>query len=89
MAKASNKAPAGAQEVALDAQDNGGQDGAQPVSKAAESVYSVTDLAGAARTRFKVPPEVVTAALKMASKNRATPAEAQRIIKDFMKREVK
>ena len=66
------------------------QQGEQPQAKnkAAENVYSAAELAGAARRRFKVPPEVVSAALKVADKERATFEEAHSIVKAFLERKV-
>jgi hypothetical protein len=55
---------------------------------AAESRYKAAELAASARTRFNAPPEAVLAAMKAAGKNDATLAEAQRIVTDFMTREV-
>jgi hypothetical protein len=57
-------------------------------NKAAESVYSIAELAGASRKRFDVMPETVTAALKTAGKAKATIAEAEAIIKNFKERKV-
>lgn len=54
-----------------------------------ENEYTVSDLAGAARTRFEVPPEVVQAALKEAGKTSATQEDAEEIIKQFLNRGVK
>jgi hypothetical protein len=67
----------------------GAQNGSQGASKPADSVYSAADLAGDARKRFGVPPEVVTAAMKMAGKRWATLIEAERTVKEFLEREVK
>jgi len=55
----------------------------------AEIKYGAAELASAARARFKVPPEVVQAALKLAGKQEATLEETTKIIKDFMERKVK
>ncbi len=59
--------------------------GQSPVT---EGMYSVADLTGAARTRFNVSPEIAAAALRMAGKQKATLAEAKRIIEAFMSKEV-
>jgi hypothetical protein len=53
------------------------------------SVYSIAELAGAARTQFGVPPEVVTVALKTAGKTSAALEEAKLIVAAFLEREVK
>ena len=53
-----------------------------------DSVYSAAELANAARARFKVPPEVVQVALKLAGKKEATLQETQKIVKEFMERKV-
>ena len=58
-------------------------------AKNTESVYTADDLANAARVRFKVAPEVVSAALKFAGKTEATLAEAQKTVNEFMAKEVK
>jgi len=71
---------------------SGGQPASLPADKAkkaVESEYSAVDLAAAARQRFGVPPEVVSAALKQAGKKKTTFADAQRIVKAFMERRVK
>jgi hypothetical protein len=57
--------------------------------QAAESLYSAAELSAAARARFGVPPEVVTAAMRMAGKKSATLSDAKEIITKFSKREVK
>jgi hypothetical protein len=54
-----------------------------------DSAYSAAELANAARVRFKVPPEVVQVALKLAGKTEATLEETQKILKEFMERKVK
>jgi hypothetical protein len=63
--------------------------GAQAANKPIESEYSAAELANAARARFGVQPEVVSAALKLAGKDKATLTEAQRIVKTFKERKVK
>ena len=50
--------------------------------------YSANDLANAAREQFKVPPEVVKVALKLAGKEKATAEETRQIVKEFMERKV-
>lgn len=62
---------------------------AEKTAKNIEALYSAADLANAARAKFKVSPEVVTAALKSAKKDKATVTEAEKIIKEFMKKEIK
>jgi len=62
---------------------------AAATKKPAETTYSAADLAGAARTRFNVPPEVMQVALKLAKKDKATLAEAEQLVKEFMGRKVK
>jgi hypothetical protein len=62
--------------------------GGQATNKPVETVYSVSDLVAASRSRFKVPPEVVQVAFKMAKKEKATMTEAFEIIKAFMERKV-
>lgn len=57
--------------------------------KPAETVYSASELASVARSRFDVLPEVVTTALKVAGKTEATFSQTQTLIKNFLKREVK
>ncbi len=57
--------------------------------KPSEITYSVAELAGAARARFGVLPEVVTTAMRVANKAKATLPEAKQIIEQFTKREVK
>jgi len=66
-----------------------GNSGAKEANKPIESEYSAAELANAARARFGVQPEVVSAALRLAGKDKATLAEAQRIVKTFKEREVK
>ena len=53
------------------------------------SVYSVDELAGAARKVFNVQPEIVRTALKMTGKTKATIEETNDIVKKFLSREVK
>jgi len=53
-----------------------------------EIKYGAAELANAARARFKVPPEVVQAALKLAGKETATLEETKKIVKEFMERKV-
>jgi len=54
-----------------------------------ETVYGVSELSAAARTRFSVPPELVMTAMKLAGKDKATIAEAERLIKEFKERKVR
>ena len=61
----------------------------QTKTKPPESQYSAAELAKAARERFDVPPEVVLAALKLAEVDKASIPETERIVRAFMKREVK
>jgi hypothetical protein len=53
-----------------------------------EVKYGASELANAARARFKVPPEVVQVALKLAKKQEATLEETKKIVKEFMERKV-
>ena len=53
-----------------------------------EPVYSIDDLAVAAREQFKTTPEVVKAALKTAEVESATLPQAKSIVEKFMKRRV-
>lgn len=55
--------------------------------KAQESVYSRSELIDAAFS-FGVKPEVVAGALKLACKDSMTKTEAEKAIKDFLKRKV-
>ncbi len=55
----------------------------------AEATYKVAELAAKARQMFGTTPEVVTAALKIADKESATVEDAQKIIQEFLNREVK
>jgi len=57
--------------------------------KTVEIMYSVSDLMAAARKRFKVSPDIVYAALKIAKKDKATIYEAEQIIKKFTERKIK
>jgi hypothetical protein len=57
--------------------------------KPVESKYSVNDLMAVSRKRFKVPPEVVYAAFKVAKKDKATISEAIEIINKFKERKIK
>ena len=52
-----------------------------------ESVYSRSELIEAAFS-FGVKPEIVAGALKLAGKDSMTKAEAEKAIKDFLKRKV-
>lgn len=54
-----------------------------------DSVYKAAELAANARKLFGKPPEIVSAALKMAGKQTATLNEAIEIVKKFSEREVK
>jgi len=58
----------------------------QPTKK--EPLYSAKDLANAARSKFGVPPEVVTVALKTAGKEKLPLDEAREIVTAFLQREV-
>jgi hypothetical protein len=69
--------------------DNRHASGKQQKAAPAETTYSAADLANAARARFGVPPEIVTAALRLAGKQRATLTEARQIVTAFMERTVK
>lgn len=57
--------------------------------KTAEPLYTVEELAAAARNKFGVSPELATAALISAKKKKATLTEAAAVIKTFFEREVK
>lgn len=57
--------------------------------KVCEPLYSVEELAAAARTQFGTAPEVVKTAFKIAGKAKATQPEAAKIVKAFLEREVK
>jgi len=99
-----DKAPAVTDETAPGAPQGAGDNAAPPAAKTAQGAargsakaaakpaeceYSVAELAGAARKQFDVPPEVVSAALRIAGKDRATLTEARRIVKQFKERQVK
>ena len=62
-----------------------------PKKATAESVYGVAELAANAEVVFgkTVRSECVVAAFKAAGKTSATKAEAQKIVNDFLKKEVK
>ncbi len=51
--------------------------------------YSISDLAEKSQKTQKVPPEVVTVALRTGGKARYTRAEAKELIAQFLKKEVK
>lgn len=53
-----------------------------------ESEYSVVELAANSKTVFGVMPECVIAAFRVAGIEKATKQAAEKIIKDFMKKEV-
>jgi molybdopterin biosynthesis enzyme MoaB len=53
-----------------------------------ESEYSVAELAANSKTVFGVMPECVIAAFRVAGKEKATKQAAEKIIRDFMKKEV-
>jgi hypothetical protein len=100
MAKANENMPAAdAQDAPQGAHEDAGSTGTRPAPETprneaqggarAKSTYGADDFAAAARERFGVPPEAVSAAMKAAGKRRATQAEAELIIGDFLKREVK
>ncbi len=57
-------------------------------NKSDEPLYSVSDLAKAAKI-FNATSDVVIAAMKLAGKSQATQEEASKIIKDFINKEVK
>ena len=57
-------------------------------AKRIEPLYSVAELANAARSRFGTTPEVVTVALKTAGKDKATVAETKLLIKALIGRKV-
>ena len=57
-------------------------------AKNPESKYSVAELASAARTKFKVSPELAAVALNSAKKDKMTVAEAEKIIKEFKGKKV-
>ena len=60
----------------------------KPVEKPVEeSVYSRSELIAAASS-FGVKPEVIAGALKLAGKDTMTKAEAEKAIKNFLKRKV-
>ena len=60
----------------------------KPVEKPVEEpVYSRGELIAAASS-FGVKPEVIAGALKLAGKDTMTKAEAEKAIKDFLKRKV-
>ncbi len=61
----------------------------QPATKATAPKYSAAELAQAAQKVFGVPQDVVTAALRMAGIQSATIKEAQKIVGNFAKKEVK
>jgi len=52
------------------------------------SVYSAGELAAAAQKTFGVLPEIVLAAFKYADKDRATIAEAKKIVNSFLSKEI-
>jgi len=52
-----------------------------------ESVYSYSELIEAASS-FRVKPEVMVGALKLAGKDTMTKAEAEKAVKDFLERKV-
>lgn len=54
-----------------------------------EPVYSIEELIMAAEATFKVKPEVVAAAMKLAGLKEATKDQAAAIIKKFIEKEVK
>lgn len=56
--------------------------------EAAESVYTAKELAEGHKT-FNTTYEIVAVALKIAKKEKATVKEAEKIIKEFMNKEVK
>lgn len=60
----------------------------QPQAKAPESDYSLEELI-AGHKAFNVPKEIATVALKLKKIERATFAEAKKIIDEFKNREVK
>ncbi len=57
--------------------------------KVCEPLYSIDELAAAARTKFNTAPEVVKTALRMAGRAKATQPETAKIVKAFLEREVK
>lgn len=59
------------------------------INESVEIKYKVDELEKAARPLFGVNPEGARAAFLVARVNEATKNEAQKIINDFMKREVK
>lgn len=62
---------------------------AAKTAKRIDCEYSVVDLISAARSSFGVPPEIVSAAMKIAGKDKATIDEAKQIIKEFKERKVR
>jgi len=57
--------------------------------KPVESVYNASEFTSAARVKFNTSPDIVAAAFKVAGKTEATLTEAQKIVQEFLKREVK
>jgi len=53
-----------------------------------ESKYSVKELAAAAVFHKRISPDVVVAAMKIAGLSEATPSEAEKIINNFLHKEV-
>ncbi len=64
-------------------------DVATPTATEVESEYSVAEFAAHATNIFGVMPECVIAAFRVAGKDKATKRDAEIIIKNFMKKEVK
>jgi len=65
----------------------------QPARRAAaqpaETLYSAAELAGAARARLGVSPDVVWTALRLAGKKKASLTEAKRLVKECLERKVR
>lgn len=55
---------------------------------AAESVYTVDELAACSKQVFKAGPDIVRAALRMAGVTKTTQKEATKIVEAFRKKEV-
>lgn len=62
---------------------------AKKSKEAVVATYSIADFARKARKTHKVPPELVTVALRTGGKERYSAKEAKQIINDFLNKEVK
>lgn len=62
---------------------------AKEIPEASVAKYTIPELVAAAKRKFDTAPECVTAALSRSKKTQFTLAEAQSIVSEFLKKEVK